>query len=137
MNRKYKVMVVDDQMFIRMMLKKVLISSGYCALDASDGIEAIKIVQKEKPDIALVDVNIPGLSGISLLKHLREVDSKLATIFMSGSINDKFLKEAEKSGAIGFLQKPFDIFELVAKLDELVVSRFSSEKVVKKWRINS
>lgn len=137
MERKYKVMVVDDQMFIRMMLKKVLISSGYCALDASDGIEAIKIAQKERPDIALVDVNIPGLSGISLLKHLREIDSKLATIFMSGSISDKFLKEAEKSGAIGFLQKPFDVFELVAKLDELVVSGLSSEEVMKKWRINS
>lgn len=126
MDQKHKVMVVDDQMFIRIMLKKVLVSSGYCVFGASDGIEAVEVAQKEKPDIALVDVNIPGLSGISLLRHLRKINPQLATIFMSGTIDSQFIEEVNKAGAIGFLQKPFDIFGLIEWLDELTVSRFNS-----------
>lgn len=123
MKQQYKVMIVDDQAIIRMMLRKVLASSGYCVFDVADGTRAVEIAQEEKPDIALVDVNIPGLSGINLLKHLREVNSQLATIFMSGSVDCRFLEEANKAGATGFLQKPFDIYELTEWLDDLTASR--------------
>lgn len=122
MRKQYKVMVVDDQVFIRMMLRKVLASSGYSVFDVADGKRAVEIAQEEKPDIALVDVNIPGLNGIDLLKHLRKVNSQLATIFMSGSVDCKFLEEANKAGATGFLQKPFDIYELTEWLDKLTTS---------------
>lgn len=122
MKHQCKVMVVDDQVYIRMMLRKVLTSSGYCVLDVSNGTKAVEIAQQEKPDIALVDVNIPGLNGINLLKQLKSGNSQLATIFMSGSVDYKFLEEADKAGAVGFLQKPFDIYELTEWLDELTAS---------------
>lgn len=122
MKHQCKVMVVDDQVYIRMMLRKVLTSSGYCVLDVSNGTKAVEIAQQEKPDIALVDVNIPGLNGINLLKQLKSGNSQLATIFMSGSVDYKFLEEADKAGAAGFLQKPFDIYELTKWLDELTAS---------------
>ncbi|WP_422447192.1 response regulator [Thermoanaerobacterium sp. DL9XJH110] len=119
MGQKFKVMVVDDQLWVRAMLLEALNSSGYRTFGASDGLEALEMAYQEKPDIALVDMTIPGIDGITLLSHLKEKMPEVATIFMSGCSSNEYLKRAREEGAVACLVKPFDLQELKAVLDKV------------------
>lgn len=122
-----KVMLVDDQIQVRSMLVEVLTFLGYQALEASNSEEALELLDKEKPDIALIDVNIPGVDGLALQDFFRKNTSPLPVILMSGSTDSDTIKKAMESGALAFLTKPFDIFELKALLDDF----FSSKRCLK------
>lgn len=134
---KNKIMVVDDQHWVRTMLQEVLDYSGYTALSASGGVEALELAKKEKPDIALVDMNLPDIDGINLIIQLKKQNFKLITIAMSGSSERNAIKNAINTGAIGFLVKPFDVFELTTMLEEFFLSYPASEGEEYKWQMQS
>lgn len=134
---KYKVMVVDDQVWIRTMLMEVLDSSGYETFGASDGTEALQMAHHEKPDIALIDVTIPGLDSFSLFTHLKKVKPDVAAIFMSGFSDIDFAKKALEKGAYAFLIKPFDMEELIILLRNLSATLDLAARGENKWEMNS
>ena len=68
-----KVLIVDDQYWIKIMLKEVLTNSGFTAFVASNHVEALEIAKNEQPDIVVLDVNLPGIDGLSLLSSLKKV----------------------------------------------------------------
>lgn len=120
MKEKYRVLIVDDQPWIRDMLSEVIISSGYLAYVASNGVEALETAQKEKPDIALVDINLPDISGFKLLDHFIKMSPSIKTILMSGLSDSNIAEKAHKAGASAFLVKPFDIFEAIELLKKVL-----------------
>lgn len=104
-----KVLVVDDQMGIRILLCEVLQSAGYDTLEAPNGTAAIELAKSAQPDVILLDMKMPGMDGMQILKVIREAGSTAIIIMMTAYGELDLIEEAMKLGANSFLTKPFDI----------------------------
>jgi len=102
------------------MLTRVLSSEGYYINEATDGLDAIKKLEKEKYSLILLDLKMPGLNGLETLKNIRKSDFHVPVIMMSayGSITEAV--EAMKLGALDYLVKPFDIEELKITINRAI-----------------
>ena len=111
MNKK-KVLIVDDQVGIRILLVEVFSSEGYETYQASNGKLALEIVNDVSPDIVLLDMKIPGMDGLEILKHIKAIDKTLKVIMMTAYGELAMIREATDLGALMHFTKPFDIDEL-------------------------
>lgn len=109
---KKKVLVVDDQNGIRVLLMEVFSTEGYDTYQASNGKLALDIVRNVSPDLILLDMKIPGMDGLDILKHVKEIDVSIKVIMMTAYGELDMIKEATDLGAIMHFTKPFDIDEL-------------------------
>lgn len=109
---KGKVLIVDDQNGIRVLLVEVFSNEGYDTFQASNGKMALEIVRKESPDLVLLDMKIPGMDGLDILKHIKQIDTSIKVIMMTAYGELDMIKEATDLGAIMHFTKPFDIDEL-------------------------
>lgn len=109
---KNKVLIVDDQNGIRILLVEVFSSEGYETFQASNGKQALEIVKNHAPDIVLLDMKIPGMDGLEILKHIKNIDSETKVIMMTAYGELDMIKEATELGALMHFTKPFDIDEL-------------------------
>ncbi|WNX84778.1 response regulator [Agathobaculum sp. NTUH-O15-33] len=103
-----KVMIVDDALFMRAMLRKTLSAAeGLEILEAPDGPTAVRLYQSERPGLVLLDISMPGMSGIDVLRQIRSID-RLARVVMCSAIGqDSMMMEAISGGAVDFIVKPF------------------------------
>ncbi|MDH5424191.1 MAG: response regulator [Gammaproteobacteria bacterium] len=104
-----KVLCVDDALVMRRLLKQILENQGHTVFTAADGNEAMAIARDETVDLVLCDVNMPNMSGTSLVPKLRRLETYKSTpIVMVTTESDGYKKEKLKSlGANGWLRKPF------------------------------
>jgi len=109
---KKKVLIVDDQVGIRVLLMEVFSSEGYTAFQASNGSAALELVKKHTPDIVLLDMKIPGMDGLEILKHIKAIDQSMKVIMMTAYGELAMIREATDLGALMHFTKPFDIDEL-------------------------
>ncbi len=109
---KKKVLIVDDQNGIRILLMEVFNSEGYATFQAANGKLALDIVRSESPDLVLLDMKIPGMDGLEILKHLKEINPAIKVIMMTAYGELDMIKEATKLGALMHFTKPFDIDEM-------------------------
>jgi len=107
-----KVLIVDDQFGIRVLLYEVFGKEGYQIFQAANGKEALKIVQNGSPDLVLLDMKIPGMDGLEILKRIKKIDRDIKVIMMTAYGELDMIKEATKHGAITHVTKPFDIDQL-------------------------
>lgn len=107
-----KVLVVDDQYGIRLLLKEVFAKDQIAIIQASNGKQALEVVQQEKPDLILLDMKMPGMDGIELLRRLRKMGLNAKVIMMTAYGELDMVAEASKLGALAHFTKPFDIEEL-------------------------
>jgi two-component system response regulator (stage 0 sporulation protein F) len=124
--QNYKILIVDDQHWIKIMLQEVLSNSGFTALTASNHLEAVEIVKNEQPDIVILDVNLPGIDGLSLLSRLKKVKSNIRAVFISGTSDTEYVRRAMAEGALGYFLKPFDILEFTTFLVKTSTSDMAS-----------
>lgn len=124
-----KVLIVDDQYGIRVLLNEVLEKEGYEVYQAPNGPIALEIVKNQKPDLVLLDMKIPGMDGLEILRHIRFVEPKLKVIMMTAYGELDLIKEAMALGALTHFTKPFDIDELRKTVnDELFVQEVGHGK---------
>ncbi|RPE11429.1 response regulator [Paenibacillus polymyxa] len=109
---KKKVLIVDDQNGIRILLMQVFGSEGYETFQAANGKIALEIVEKEPPDLVLLDMKIPGMDGLEILKHLKSMNPDIKVIMMTAYGELDMIKEATELGALMHFTKPFDIDEM-------------------------
>ncbi|WP_336604361.1 response regulator [Paenibacillus sp. MMS18-CY102] len=109
---KNKVLIVDDQNGIRVLLMEVFSSEGYSTFQASNGKLALEIVRLEKPDLVLLDMKIPGMDGLEILRHIKAIDVDIKVIMMTAYGELDIIKEATDLGALMHFTKPFDIDEM-------------------------
>lgn len=106
------VMIIDDDLYINKMLEEALVQAGYSVTKAFSGKEALEIISKVRPDLVLLDLMLPGLSGEELLPHLRGIP----VIVVSAKIDVKNKVELLLGGAADYVTKPFDMDELLARI---------------------
>ncbi len=106
---KEKILIVDDERLVRQSLEKELSAQGFAVISADNGAAAIALVQEESPDLLLLDLRLPDLNGIEVLKRIRETDKNLVVLIMTayGSIDTAIA--AIRAGAYDYLTKPFDL----------------------------
>jgi two-component system KDP operon response regulator KdpE len=109
------ILVVDDEPQIRRVLRSTLSSQGYVILEAKTGEEAIEVARKEKPDLVLLDVNMPGIGGIEACREMRRMsEAPIIMLTVRNAERDKVL--ALDAGADDYVVKPFGIEELLARI---------------------
>ena len=127
--RMKRILIVDDEPNVHYSFQKIL-GLDYEILEARDGKEAVQKVQKEPPDLVLLDVRIPGMDGLKVLDRIKELDPRIPVIVMTAFGTMQTAVEAMKLGAFEYILKPFDvpvILDLVKK--SLVVGESAKKKV--------
>lgn len=112
-----RVMVVDDDTLMREVLKALLRDEGFQVVgEARDGPGALSLVERTQPDIVCLDVNMPGLSGIDVLKSIRQKFPDIRVVMITGDSSMGTVREAVGFGAMGYIIKPFKAGRVSASL---------------------
>ncbi|MCZ6458497.1 MAG: response regulator, partial [Gammaproteobacteria bacterium] len=116
------VMVVDDSVTVRKVTTRLLERQGMDVIVAKDGIEAIALLQERRPDVMLLDIEMPRMDGFEVARQVRHDDrlSDLPIIMISSRTGEKHKEHAAKLGVNSFLGKPFQENELLETIDHLV-----------------
>src|SRR5689334_18918517 len=115
-----EIFVVDDDPAIRETLSVVLTAGGYEVICFADGAALLAVARSRTPSCILLDVNIPGKSGLDILKELRGEDYSAPIFMISGQGDIAMAVSAIKNGAVDFIEKPFRGSEIVARLTEAI-----------------
>ncbi len=113
-----RILIVDDEAFIRENLERILREDQYGATCAGNGTEALALLQESSFDLVFLDLRLPGLSGLEVLKKIKESAPDLLVIIMTGYASVESAVEALKMGAYDYIKKPFkaDAIKLIVKL---------------------
>ena len=106
------ILVVDDEPQIRELLRKFLSARGYQVRVAADGQQALALVDQKSPDLIVLDVNMPGINGIEVLKRLRAKNYAGGVMFLTSSQDEALLQEGLELGSVDVLGKPVDLERL-------------------------
>ena len=108
-----RVLVVDDDASVRRLVRLILTSEGYEVIEAEDGEKALDILDREAPEVLLLDLNMPVMDGRELFERLQRDGHRPSTIIISAGASERTRREL---GAEGSLQKPFGPEDLVEKV---------------------
>ncbi|MCH7824158.1 MAG: response regulator [Acidobacteria bacterium] len=118
----FRILVVDDDPDVRDLLTRFLKRRGYIVEHACDGEEALAAVREHEPDLMLLDVYLPKMTGLDVLFHMRDEHPDTRTIALSGIPGDQIVQSSKELGAVDFITKPFDFPALTAKIDANLVA---------------
>ena len=125
---KSRILVIDDEAAIRDSLRMILEYEDYQFLGAASGQEPLDLVQRERPDVVLLDIKMPGMDGMEVLRKLRAFDEGLPVVMISGHGTTATAVEAIRLGAIDFLDKPLSSERVIVTLQNVLrQSELSSE----------
>jgi two-component system chemotaxis response regulator CheY len=111
-----KVLIVDDSSLTRRSLRQILETVGCSVVEAEDGLSALEHYYLEKPDVVLLDLVMRGMYGLDVLHKLRELDADARVVVVSADVQSSSHELAERAGAKGFINKPFDRAEILGAL---------------------
>jgi CheY-like chemotaxis protein len=113
------ILVIDDELSLRKLIKANLVASGYSVTTAKSGEDGLKLAQRMKPDLILTDIKMPGISGWKVLNNLRSSPelSQVPVVIATACLS---LKDEERTKELGIfhLSKPFCISELMAQVNQ-------------------
>src|SRR5690242_2014571 len=114
-----KILVIDDEEIVRMVLERALKAKGFEVDFAFNGLEGLEKTEQNLPDLILLDIHMPEINGLSLC-HIVKNDPKtkhIPILFVTGEGKLGMVEDAMKQGADGYLVKPFDISRLLEKVE--------------------
>jgi two-component system NtrC family sensor kinase len=115
-NRKLRILTVDDDRTTLAMLSIAIRKAGYDILQASSAEEALHVIAENQPDLAVLDISMPGMSGIELAQRLRD-ETAIPFMFFSSHTETEIVRRAAGQGAIGYLLKPLDFTQVVPVIE--------------------
>ncbi len=122
---KKRVLVVDDESEVTYALQAYFLVKGYEMLTALDGISAMRILRQYLIDLVLLDMKMPGVNGLEVLKFIHAQSPKTRVIVVT-AYDDQFQEMVEKLGADGFLMKPFGIGALTTVIEDVLAGRHAT-----------
>jgi len=125
-----KILIVDDEINIRMTLKDILDDEGYETLMAGTGEKAISIAAKENIDMIILDVKLPGIDGIETFKQIHKNKPELDVLMISGHSDISTAVNAVKLGAYDFLEKPLSMIKILTAARNIQEKQSLQDKVV-------
>jgi PAS domain S-box-containing protein len=126
-----KILIADDAEILNNMLRDTFEENGFDVVQAFDGIECKSIFLQHNPDVAFIDVQMPRIDGIEVLRFIKEKAPRTIVVMMTGVGNEEIAVKAMKLGADDYLSKPFSMADVVALTTKLLESRHDSEENVK------
>ena len=127
------ILVVDDEDSIRRRCVRLLSRQSYHVVAVASGAAALRMIQGKQSrfDIILVDIRMPGMDGIELLKRVKELDASVEVIMMTGYASVDTAVKAMKMGAYDYLPKPFDIDELIHVIQHIIEKKLLQQEVLR------
>ena len=107
-----KVLVVDDELPICELLDEFLSEQGHEVSTATNGEEALLVFEKEAPQMVLLDIKMPGMDGMEVLRRIKEIDSDSGVIMISAFGDTSTVQEALQKGAYHYMEKPIELMQL-------------------------
>jgi len=126
---KIRVLIADDEDGLRSTIAAWLTDEGFVVEEAPDGSEAIKKVQANDYDIALLDIKMPGANGLEVLRYIKKNSMATEVVMMTGMSDVTMAVEAMKLGAREYLTKPLDMDQLVPQLRALLKKRDAEDRI--------
>ena len=118
-----RVLVVDDEPSVVDVFREFLSAQGYELTVAASGEEAVKRIPALRPDIILTDINLPGLSGLEVMRFAKSVDSEIAVIVVTGYASASSAIDALRQGAYDYVTKPFDLDDVHQIVERAIANR--------------
>ncbi len=122
------ILIIDDDADLRFNLSNILTQQGYNII-ASDGRKALKQVEKDSPNLVLLDIKLPGMDGMKILEQMRGIDKDLIIIMLTAYSDVKNAVKSMKLGAYDYLTKPFDTEELLLTIKKALQTQYLSKEV--------
>lgn len=119
MNKKTEpitLLLVEDDRLVLATLAEGLRHEGYSVLEASSGMEGLRLAVEHQPDLALLDMRLPGMSGLEVAQRLRE-ETQIPFLFLTAYADQDLIQQAAEHGALGYLVKPLDTPQVVAPIE--------------------
>jgi two-component system nitrogen regulation response regulator NtrX len=131
-----QILVVDDEERIRQSLNGVLKDEGYEVAEAKDGVQALKQIESDPPDVVLLDIWMPGMDGIETLERIKTQTPNLPVIMISGHANIELAVKATKLGAYDFIEKPLSLEKVLLAVNHaLIYSKLEQENRVLRQQV--
>jgi two-component system, response regulator, stage 0 sporulation protein F len=115
-----KILVVDDQFGVRRLLFETFQEDKHEVAMAEDGAEALQLLIDFKPDLILMDMKMPRMNGMETLEQIRALDCQVGVIMMTAYGDSQNMEQAKDLGILFYMAKPFDLFELRARVREIL-----------------
>ncbi len=116
-------LVVDDDEDIRALVGFRLRKAGYDAVEARDGLEALRLWRRHEPDLVLLDISMPGLDGHAVTRILASSEPRVPVIFLSARAEQSDRVEGLELGAADYVTKPFSMPELLLRIERALAHR--------------
>ncbi len=132
------IFVLDDNPDSLSVIDALLKNGGYSTICETDGKKCVQKIRESKPSLLLLDVYMPGITGIEVCKILRqdELFVDLPIIFITASIEDKILKEAFDAGGNDYVRKPVNNIELITRISSALAQRAIHKTLLEKEKLN-
>src|SRR5437867_1367079 len=108
MTDEARILVVDDEEDVGLLVAEVLESRGYSVITAATGLEALTAVKHYRPDLVLMDIMMPRMSGLETLQRIREIDPQVGVIMLTAVDDETVAREAMRKEAYDYITKPLD-----------------------------
>jgi two-component system cell cycle response regulator DivK len=125
MQTSQKILYVEDNVDNRVLVRRILMAEGYSVLEAQDAHEALQVVQQQKPDLILMDINMPEIDGYTLTARIKGMTglSSVPIIALTANVMRGDRERSLDAGCDGYIQKPIDVDQL-----PLQIKRFLNTK---------
>ena len=116
-----KILIVDDQQGIRALLNEIFQREGFETVQSGNGLQAVQLIQEQQFDLMLLDMNLPGLNGLEVLKEVRNnLQQQFPIMMMTAYGEQELIEEALTYNAVQYFTKPFNIFELLTQVKNIL-----------------
>ncbi|MEJ2372950.1 MAG: response regulator transcription factor [Sulfurimonas sp.] len=122
-----KILLLEDEYALRISIKEFLEDIGYTVECFMDGFEAYSAIHEKSYELLLLDVNVPSMSGFSLLENLRKDEIKIPTIFLTSMTDISNVKKGYERGCCDYIRKPFDLEELELRINQAYKSFYTDD----------
>jgi len=119
--RKRTILIADDEAEVVQLVEMILEWEGYAVVAAADGLETLQQAEEKRPDLILLDVRMPKMSGLTVLEHLATSEaSSIPVIMLSVVTTHPEVRSALQRGAVAYLSKPFELKELTRLVGKIL-----------------